>query len=628
MSDDRANSFLDGVANDLTHDDRRSFRHHYDDSSSHRRRRSRSRSPRHHSSSSSRRHHHHDEGVDDTETNGRHHQYNSSSSRSSRPREDRSDRYYVDDERSERTYEDYPSSRRRRDDGYDRYGGGGGGGYDRRGGYERGGDQYASGGGGRRDYGRPPPGGGRGGGRGRNAGGGRGAEVFEGFVNERDYGRGYGRERSVTPEDVIPISKRKRPTTGWDVKPPGFENYTAEQAKMTGMFNLPGQNRPTLPPGINMMPMASGPGNIPIPAPIGSFARQSRRLYIGNITPDATEEIIRHFFNSKLTEMGLLSDGTLGEDLQGLGLKGDEPVISVHLNYEKNYAFVEFRNSEEATNALAFDGIIFQNNSIKIRRPKDYVGPDNEQAPHVPGVISTNVPDTPNKIFIGGLPSYLTDDQVIELLKSFGELRAFNLVKEGGTGQSKGFAFCEYVDPAITEVACQGLNGMELGDRFLVVQRAAVGQRREQMGQGGPGGPPGMGGDFGGPGGPGTQANHTILQAAQDNQPTRVLQILNMVSPEELTNDQDYQEIVEDIKDECTKFGHVDEIKIPKPVVTDKGKVDVKASESVQHLGKVFVLFQQPEETTAALKAIAGRQFGGRVCICAYAPLEEFLELP
>jgi splicing factor U2AF subunit len=41
--------------------------------------------------------------------------------------------------------------------------------------------------------------------------------------------------------------------------------------------------------------------------------------------------------------MGMLSDGKLSEDLMGLGLKGDQPVISVHLNYEKNYAFVEVR---------------------------------------------------------------------------------------------------------------------------------------------------------------------------------------------------------------------------------------------------------------------------------------------
>jgi len=56
---------------------------------------------------------------------------------------------------------------------------------------------------------------------------------------------------------------------------------------------------------------------------------------------EATEETIANFFNSKMVEMNLLSDGHLGEDLQGLGLKGDTPVISVHVNYEKNYAFVE-----------------------------------------------------------------------------------------------------------------------------------------------------------------------------------------------------------------------------------------------------------------------------------------------
>lgn len=56
---------------------------------------------------------------------------------------------------------------------------------------------------------------------------------------------------------------------------------------------------------------------------------------------EATDEAITQFFNSKMVELGLLSDKGLGDDLLGLGLKGDQPVISVHLNYEKNYAFVE-----------------------------------------------------------------------------------------------------------------------------------------------------------------------------------------------------------------------------------------------------------------------------------------------
>lgn len=88
---------------------------------------------------------------------------------------------------------------------------------------------------------------------------------------------------------------------------------------------------------------------------------------------------------------------------------------------------------------MAFDGIIFQGGPLKIRRPKDYAGPD-PVAPsgiHVPGVVSTNVPDSINKIFVGGLPTYLNDEQVMELLKSFGELKAFNLVKDTANGTSK-----------------------------------------------------------------------------------------------------------------------------------------------------------------------------------------------
>ena len=88
---------------------------------------------------------------------------------------------------------------------------------------------------------------------------------------------------------------------------------------------------------------------------------------------------------------------------------------------------------------MSFDGIIFINGLLKIRRPRDYGGPEMILASvHVPGVVSTNVPDSINKVFVGGLPAYLQEEQVQELLKSFGKLKAFNLVRENGNGPSKG----------------------------------------------------------------------------------------------------------------------------------------------------------------------------------------------
>merc|ERR1719184_262312 len=77
----------------------------------------------------------------------------------------------------------------------------------------------------------------------------------------------------------------------------------------------------------------------------------------------------------------------------------------------------------------------------------------------IPGMISTVVSDSPNKLFVAGLPNYLNEDQVKELLTSFGQLKAFNLVKDMTSGLSKGYAFAEYLDGTITDQAIAGLNG-------------------------------------------------------------------------------------------------------------------------------------------------------------------------
>lgn len=103
-----------------------------------------------------------------------------------------------------------------------------------------------------------------------------------------------------------------------------------------GLFNLPGANRAQVPP------ILAAPG-LPPPMPVNTFgmgmglvnnpnlSRQSRRLYIGNITPDINEQNLADFFNSKMKEMNI-----------GSASQGD-PVLAVQCNYEKSYAFVEVR---------------------------------------------------------------------------------------------------------------------------------------------------------------------------------------------------------------------------------------------------------------------------------------------
>jgi hypothetical protein len=196
----------------------------------------------------------------------------------------------------------------------------------------------------------------------------------------------------------------------------------------------------------------------------------------------------------------------------------------------------------------------------------------------VPGAVPTTVSESENKIYLGSIPTHFNemqvrapralnhnnrsnqsttrpsllhkqsqhprhphpkpqtnDRQVRELVSAFGELRAFNLVKDLATGNSRGFCFFEYTDTNLTDRVCQvracvraslrpssdaalwdrldghrvltlspqppppppplhapsiqqELNGFELGDRKLVCQRANTGPRGatlpNQMGMG------------------------------------------------------------------------------------------------------------------------------------------------
>jgi len=380
---------------------------------------------------------------------------------------------------------------------------------------------------------------------------------------DRDRDRGEGGKRS----------RRKKASLYWDVPPPGFEHITPMQYKaMQAAGQIPANLVPETPQAA-------------VPVVGSTITRQARRLYVGNIPFGVSEEEMMDFFNQQM-------------HLSGLAQADGNPILACQVNLDKNFAFLEFRSIDETTQAMAFDGINFKGQSLKLRRPHDYQPmPGLSENPNfnVPGVVSTVVPDSANKVFLGGLPNYLNEDQVKELLTSFGQLRAFNLVKDSATGLSKGYAFCEYVDVTITDQAIAGLNGMQLGDKKLIVQRASVGAKNAAAMNVAPVAiqVPGMQGA-------------SAVQAA--GQQTEVLCLLNMVQPEELADEEEYEDILEDIREECGKFGQVRSIEIPRPV----------PGVEVPGCGKVFVEFAAIADCQKAQHALTGRKFSNRVVVTSY----------
>ncbi|CAL1544686.1 unnamed protein product [Lymnaea stagnalis] len=378
------------------------------------------------------------------------------------------------------------------------------------------------------------------------------------------------RSRSRSPKKT----RKKRPYKYWDIPPPGYEHISPAQYKaMQAAGQIPQEPVAQVPAAVASADITQVPG-------MSSLSRQARRLYVGNIPFGVTDEAMMDFFNHQMR-------------ITGLAQAEGNPVIAVQINLDKNFAFLEFRSVDETTQALAFDGISFQGQPLKIRRPSDYKplpGMAENPTLAVPGVVSTVVQDSAHKIFIGGLPSYLNEDQVKELLVSFGPLSAFNLVKDSATGLTKGFAFCEYADVSVTDQACAGLNGMQLGDKKLIVQRASVGAKNAQ--QQAP-----------------VQLQVPGLNLNQGAGPaTEVLCLMNMITPEELVDEDEYEDIVEDVKEECGKYGIVMSLEIPRPI---KGV-------EVPGVGKIFVEFNSIIECQKAQAALTGRKFSNRVVVTSY----------
>ncbi|KAM3961043.1 U2 small nuclear riboprotein auxiliary factor 50 [Aphomia sociella] len=366
-------------------------------------------------------------------------------------------------------------------------------------------------------------------------------------------------------------SRRRKPSLYWDVPPPGFEHITPLQYKaMQAAGQIPANI-------VADTPQAA------VPVVGSTITRQARRLYVGNIPFGVTEEETMEFFNQQM-------------HLSGLAQAAGNPVLACQINLDKNFAFLEFRSIDETTQAMAFDGINFKGQSLKIRRPHDYQPMPGTENPaiNVPaGVISTVVPDSPHKIFIGGLPNYLNEDQVKELLMSFGQLRAFNLVKDSSTGLSKGYAFAEYVDISMTDQAIAGLNGMQLGDKKLIVQRASIGAKNSTLAM---------------TGATPVQLQVAGLTLAGAGPATEVLCLLNMVTPDELRDEEEYEDILEDIKEECNKYGCVRSIEIPRPI----------EGVEVPGCGKVFVEFNSIADCQKAQQTLTGRKFSNRVVVTSY----------
>src|SRR3989338_6016369 len=96
-------------------------------------------------------------------------------------------------------------------------------------------------------------------------------------------------------------------------------------------------------------------------------------------------------------------------------------------------------------------------------------------------------------IYVGNLAREVTEEDLQEAFKGFGQVTSAKIIKDKFTSEPRGFGFVEMPGNAEAQAAIAGLNGKELNGRVLNVNEAQP--RTDRGGSGGRGG--GRGGNRG-----------------------------------------------------------------------------------------------------------------------------------
>lgn len=90
-------------------------------------------------------------------------------------------------------------------------------------------------------------------------------------------------------------------------------------------------------------------------------------------------------------------------------------------------------------------------------------------------------------IYVGGLPSSVSEAKLRSLFEQYGTVDSVKLIKDRFTGEYKGFGFVEMPEEEQAQDAIAALNGFELEGKRIMVSQARPREQRPNRSFGGGG---------------------------------------------------------------------------------------------------------------------------------------------
>jgi splicing factor U2AF subunit len=330
----------------------------------------------------------------------------------------------------------------------------------------------------------------------------------------------------------------------------------------------------------------------------------NRELFVGNTPPGTSEILLQHFVNAAMRRVGLCQPH-------------ESPVLSARVN--QKFAFVELDSIENANKCMNLNGIPFLTAFLKISRPSKYTGPNTNAVTwqqltgqNVTPIIDPEQQKLQRELFIGNTTPEMTADYLKEFIGN-AMLQVGLADPKYGPGNpilscrvSGKFAFVE-VRSAEEAAAALNLNNIPCMGTALRVGRPSKYT-----------GPPDqhgnwedilakyLSGDLQAPGAAGATTNTTATapSSAASLMPSRIVELQHTLTLEDLSNDDEIQDIIEDTEEQCKQFGNLKSVIIPR--ANEPGAT------------KIFLEYASVADAANAIRGLEGRTFDGRLVEANY----------
>lgn len=467
------------------------------------------------------------------------------------------------------------------------------------------------------------------------------------------------------------------PNTNPDYKPPTMDGPKLAIVSMINGSEIKAQdlNGPVQSSSNNNIS-----GNIPnLPGNSNSQlnSKHARRVFVTNLPPPGTfsEADIREFFDSQMLAIKPLPPNSFQQN--------PTYVMNVEIGQEGgDYAFVEFRSFEDAELATNLDNANFSvgydskdSFRISVRRTREFQ--QTSSAEITIAEVSFRPPKDglrdSSRLLISGIPHFFTESHLAYLLAPFGTPQMLRILDEhiASDLQASKSAVVSYKDETLISDLARHLDGFILfsspENENLAFKKGQLEPKSDLTAQDQNKEKNADSSDINVQTETGMESQKSEsrenMEAFKKTDPAEyklsarpldqciedpiacrmlsyyaltpgeatysvspVLQLLNMVIPADISTESNYASILEEVRRECSQYGDIVSILIPRPESKDSSMGDslndIVALPSCG-VGKIFVEYRLSEECRRAITALAGRLFNKRTVLAShYSPIK------